>query len=72
MEGSIEAVIRDKILLAMENPPAELTRRDQMVPEILQIIQDFLHYLNKEIYKQKLLQLTNQQQILYIQLVLII
>lgn len=34
MEGSIEAVIRDKILLAMENPSVELTRRDQVVPEV--------------------------------------
>lgn len=34
MEGFIEEVIRDKILMGLENPPPELTRRDQAVPEV--------------------------------------
>ena len=34
MKGFLGEVIRDKILMALENPPPELTRRDQIVPKV--------------------------------------
>lgn len=34
MKVQIEEIIRDKILLALETPPPDLTRRDQTVPGV--------------------------------------